>query len=87
MNNLLFAYTSVTIILVIPVIYIHPLIIYYTSFSNSLQYSMQEGISINKGLLTLGNVISALGDPKRQSKGHGHIPYRYEAVYHLLPII
>jgi len=48
---------------------------------------MQEGISINKGLLTLGNVISALGDPKRQSKGHGHIPYRYEAVYHLLPII
>jgi hypothetical protein len=34
---------------------------------------MKEGISINGGLLALGNVISALGDPKRKTK---HIPYR-----------
>lgn len=36
---------------------------------------MKEGININMGLLSLGNVISALTDP---SKGTGkkHIPYR-----------
>jgi len=34
---------------------------------------LQEGIAINKGLLHLGNVISALTDPKRKAK---HIPYR-----------
>jgi len=34
---------------------------------------MLEGININKGLLYLGNVISALTDPKRKFK---HIPYR-----------
>nr|ODN97633.1 hypothetical protein L204_03052 [Cryptococcus depauperatus CBS 7855] len=34
---------------------------------------MKEGISINSGLLALGNVISALCDPV---KARGHIPYR-----------
>ena len=34
---------------------------------------MQEGININKGLLVLGNVISALTDGKG---GNTHIPYR-----------
>ena len=34
---------------------------------------MQEGISINKGLLCLGNVISALTDEHKKDK---HIPYR-----------
>ncbi|ORX36741.1 hypothetical protein BD324DRAFT_651225 [Kockovaella imperatae] len=34
---------------------------------------MKEGISINSGLLALGNVISHLGDP---IKSKGHIPYR-----------
>ncbi|KAI8901006.1 P-loop containing nucleoside triphosphate hydrolase protein [Globomyces pollinis-pini] len=33
----------------------------------------KEGISINQGLLALGNVISALGDESRKS---GHVPYR-----------
>jgi hypothetical protein len=33
----------------------------------------KEGISINQGLLALGNVISALGDESRRC---GHIPYR-----------
>lgn len=34
---------------------------------------MKEGISINSGLLALGNVISTLSDPV---KSRGHIPYR-----------
>jgi hypothetical protein len=33
----------------------------------------KEGISINQGLLALGNVISALGDESRKA---GHVPYR-----------
>ncbi|KAJ3306149.1 Kinesin-like protein kif21b [Kappamyces sp. JEL0829] len=33
----------------------------------------KEGISINQGLLALGNVISALGDEARKA---GHVPYR-----------
>ncbi|KAK4434246.1 Kinesin-like protein KIN-4C [Sesamum alatum] len=36
---------------------------------------LQEGIHINKGLLSLGNVISALGDEKKRKEG-GHVPYR-----------
>lgn len=34
---------------------------------------MKEGISINKGLLSLGNVISALTEEGKKST---HIPYR-----------
>jgi hypothetical protein len=34
---------------------------------------VKEGISINSGLLALGNVISALGDKSRNSS---HVPYR-----------
>jgi hypothetical protein len=34
--------------------------------------TLKEGISINKGLLSLGNVIAALTD----DKGKGHVPYR-----------
>lgn len=38
---------------------------------------LQEGITINRGLLALGNVISALGDDKRKPGGKvGHVPYR-----------
>lgn len=33
----------------------------------------KEGISINQGLLALGNVISALGDESRKTQ---HVPYR-----------
>ena len=42
---------------------------------------LKEGININCGLLALGNVISALGDPKRSS---GHIPYRDSKLTRLL---
>ena len=34
--------------------------------------TLKEGISINKGLLSLGNVISALTEEKNK----GHVPYR-----------
>jgi hypothetical protein len=33
----------------------------------------REGININCGLLALGNVISALGDPNRKAT---HVPFR-----------
>ncbi|XP_067913305.1 kinesin-like protein KIF21B isoform X1 [Heterodontus francisci] len=41
----------------------------------------KEGISINCGLLSLGNVISALGD---QSKKNHHVPYRDSKLTRLL---
>ncbi|KNE69442.1 hypothetical protein AMAG_13799 [Allomyces macrogynus ATCC 38327] len=44
----------------------------------------KEGISINAGLLALGNVISALGDEARLEKGVGHVPYRDSKLTRLL---
>ena len=41
----------------------------------------KEGISINSGLLALGNVISALGD---KSKKSSHVPYRDSKITRLL---
>ncbi|XP_060963973.1 kinesin-like protein KIN-4C [Cannabis sativa] len=43
----------------------------------------KEGIHINKGLLALGNVISALGDEKKR-KETGHVPYRDSKLTRLL---
>jgi hypothetical protein len=43
---------------------------------------LKEGIDINKGLLVLGNVISALGDPKK--KGKTFVPYRDSKLTRLL---
>ncbi|KDQ19787.1 hypothetical protein BOTBODRAFT_51187 [Botryobasidium botryosum FD-172 SS1] len=50
---------------------------------------IKEGISINSGLLALGNVISALGDPARsRALTHGgasiHVPYRDSKLTRLL---
>ncbi|CAG8528769.1 1676_t:CDS:2, partial [Acaulospora colombiana] len=45
--------------------------------------SEREGISINSGLLALGNVISALGDPNK-AKHTTHIPYRDSKLTRLL---
>lgn len=42
---------------------------------------MKEGISINSGLLALGNVISALSEP---AKNRGHVPYRDSKLTRLL---
>lgn len=41
------------------------------------------GVQINKGLLALGNVISALGDDKKRKEG-GHVPYRDSKLTRLL---
>ncbi|XP_015683455.1 kinesin-like protein KIF27 [Protobothrops mucrosquamatus] len=41
----------------------------------------KESIQINSGLLALGNVISALGDPKRKN---AHIPYRDTKITRIL---
>lgn len=41
----------------------------------------KEGISINCGLLVLGNVISALGDKSRKAL---HVPYRDSKLTRLL---
>jgi Kinesin motor domain len=45
---------------------------------------MKEGIDINKGLLALGNVISALGDESR--KGKVHVPYRVSKLTRMLQV-
>ena len=42
---------------------------------------LKEGININKGLLALGNVISALGDPDRKT---GYVPYRDSKITRIL---
>ncbi|XP_033632006.1 chromosome-associated kinesin KIF4-like [Asterias rubens] len=42
---------------------------------------LKEGININRGLLALGNVISALGD---ENGRRGHIPYRDSKLTRLL---
>ncbi|GMP27922.1 hypothetical protein CsSME_00003699 [Camellia sinensis var. sinensis] len=44
---------------------------------------LKEGIYINKGLLALGNVISALGDEKKRKEGV-HVPYRDSKLTRLL---
>ncbi|XP_043804697.1 kinesin-like protein KIN-4A isoform X2 [Manihot esculenta] len=49
--------------------------------SNGLR--LKEGIHINRGLLALGNVISALGDEKKRKEG-AHVPYRDSKLTRLL---
>ena len=44
---------------------------------------LKEGISINKGLFVLGNVISALGDSKKREAGV-HVPFRDSKLTRLL---
>lgn len=43
----------------------------------------KEGVHINRGLLALGNVISALGDDKKRKEGT-HVPYRDSKLTRLL---
>lgn len=42
---------------------------------------LKESVGINAGLLALGNVISALGDPKKRPT---HVPYRDSKLTRLL---
>jgi len=46
-------------------------------------HRLKEGIHINKGLLALGNVISALGDEKKRREG-AFVPYRDSKLTRLL---
>ena len=41
----------------------------------------KESVTINQGLLALGNVISALGDPRKRG---GHVPYRESKLTRML---
>jgi len=45
---------------------------------------LKEGIDINKGLLALGNVISALGDDSK--RGRVHVPYRDSKITRILQV-
>jgi hypothetical protein len=45
---------------------------------------LREGIDINKGLLALGNVISALGDETK--RGKVHVPYRDSKLTRMLQV-
>lgn len=45
----------------------------------------ETGIHINRGLLALGNVISALGDEKKRKEG-AHVPYRDSKLTRLLQV-
>eukprot|EP00794_Sanderia_malayensis_P014072 gene14072-15539_t len=49
--------------------------------TNSTGEALTESQNINKSLLTLGNCIAALGDPKKRN---GHIPYRDSKLTKLL---
>lgn len=43
----------------------------------------RESVHINQGLLALGNVISALGDPRKRGS---HVPYRQSKITRLLQV-
>ena len=52
--------------------------------TSALGDRLKEGISINSGLLALGNVISALGDPakaRQSSQFHLHFDFRLSLRY------
>ncbi len=49
--------------------------------SGFINFPLSESIYINTGLLSLGNVISALSDPRRRVS---HVPYRDSKITRLL---
>lgn len=49
------------------------------------QIFLFSGVHINRGLLALGNVISALGDEKKRKEGQ-HVPYRDSKLTRLLQV-
>jgi len=51
-----------------------------------MEFKISPGVHINRGLLALGNVISALGDEKKRREG-GHVPYRDSKLTRLLQVI
>ena len=67
------------------------LIVHWRSFMHVFVHSLIKfylfitGVYINKGLLALGNVISALGDEKKRREGV-HVPYRDSKLTRLLQV-
>lgn len=55
----------------------------HDAFPNNIL--IHTGVHINKGLLALGNVISALGDEKKRKEG-AHVPYRDSKLTRLLQV-
>jgi kinesin family protein 4/21/27 len=49
--------------------------------SNATGDRFKETVTINQGLLALGNVISALGDERRKAT---HVPYRDSKITRIL---
>jgi hypothetical protein len=62
-------------------IFIFILFVLQLKRTNAVGDRVKEGISINSGLLALGNVISALGDDSRKTS---HVPYRDSKLTRLL---
>jgi hypothetical protein len=54
-------------------------------FNDIIFFYYSKGIHINRGLLALGNVISALGDEKKRKEGV-HVPYRDSKLTRLLQV-
>lgn len=52
--------------------------------TNTVGQTQKEGISINQGLLALGNVIAALTDEKKIAAGKQFIPYRNSKLTRIL---
>ena len=52
-------------------------------FAGAAGKQLKESVGINAGLLALGNVISALGDPKKRPS---HVPYRDSKLTRLLQV-
>ena len=60
---------------------VHNFIYFQLKRTNAVGARAKESISINSGLLALGNVISALGDTSKKAT---HIPYRDSKLTRLL---
>ncbi len=60
----------------------HPQLLCATS-AGAAGKQLKESVGINAGLLALGNVISALGDPKKRPS---HVPYRDSKLTRLLQV-
>ena len=55
----------------------------FRRFAGAAGKQLKESVGINAGLLALGNVISALGDPKKRPS---HVPYRDSKLTRLLQV-
>lgn len=66
------------------ILMLYEICFFYTTIM-FLTHTAYTGVHINKGLLALGNVISALGDEKKRKEGV-HVPYRDSKLTRLLQV-